>query len=284
MPPVPTSDLSLSEAPAFVPPRLSVWLLTTSVARLAFGGILMSLGVVLFIPLLLLALPSRPLRVRISNVYGSIFGRAMFWCSGSTVHTTGHAEALARPPAIWAMNHCSLLDIPLGIWFSPSGTCGVGKRQVILYPFFGLLYVLAGHVRIDRGVSKRAIASLQRMAKFINDNRLSIFIWPEGTRSRDGRLQEVRKGIVHLAIQTGLPIQPMVTMGTQRAWPKGPPRVTPTDVHIVFPEPIDTTGWSADRIEEHLAAIEDAFIRNLSEDQQPLHPLRDQPQPRKLAS
>lgn len=246
----------------------------TSYARLAAGGIGMAIGVVIFFVAMVPFLPWRSKRVRISNYYGSTFGRFMFWCSGSTVVVTGHEEALARGPAIWAMNHSSLLDIPLGIWLSPQGTVGVGKKQVIYYPLFGLLYVLAGHLRIDRRQTASAVASMKKMATWVREDGLSIFIWPEGTRSRDGRLTRVKKGIVHLALQTGLPIQPMVTAGTHRAWPKGPPRVVPTTVHIHYPAPIDTTGWSADDVEGALAEIEAAFIDELPSDQQPLQPLR----------
>jgi len=219
-------------------PASSLWLSVTSYTRLIVGAIGMALGVVVTIFFLLLALPSRTLRIRISNVYGSVIGRWMFWCCGSKLVVTGLEEARARPPAIWAMNHASLMDIPLGIWLSPSGTVGVGKKQVIYYPFFGLLYVLAGHLRIDRG------------------------------------RQQIKKGIAHLAMQTGMPIQPMVTAGTHIAWPKGPPRVVPTTVYIHFPEPLETTDWKSETIDEHLGELEAAFIAVLPPDQRPLRPLR----------
>lgn len=252
-----------------------LWLSFTSYARLTVGALMMWFGVIVFLIPLTLCIPSRTTRIRISNVFGSIFGRFMFWCSGSTVDAQGYDEAVARGPAIWAMNHNSLLDIPLGIWFAPSGSVGVGKKQVILYPFFGMLYVLAGHLRVDRRQTKSAVASMRRMAEWVRGNDLSIFIWPEGTRSRDGRLQQMKKGIAHLAIQTGLPIQPMVTAGTQRAWPKGPPKVRPTSVTIEFPAHIDTTNWSIDTIDEHLAELESVFIDTLPADQRPLKPLRE---------
>lgn len=244
-------------------------LLFVSLCRLCAGFFILAIGVAIFVPFLILALPWRPLRIKITNVFGTVVGLSAFWTSGSKVRAVGHDDALARPPAIWAMNHCSFLDIPLGIWFCPLGTCGVGKRQVIYYPFFGLLYVLGGHVRLDRGKSSKAIASLKKMVSFVQGNKLSIFIWPEGTRSPNGRLQEIRKGIVHLALQTGLPIQPMVTMGTHIAWPKGPPLVTPTDINIIFPDPIDTTHWQEETMADHLREIETIFAAHLADDQKP---------------
>ena len=251
-----------------------LWLTLTSYARLTVGALVMWAGVVLFVLLLIPALPWRTVRIRMSNIFGTLFGGFMFWCSGSKLTVHGYKEAVARGPAIWAMNHNSLLDIPLGIWFAPSGSVGVGKKQVLLYPFFGQLYVLAGHLRIDRSQAKSAVKSMRRMGEWVREKKLSIFIWPEGTRSKAGRLQAMKKGVVHLAIQTGLPIQPMVTAGTQHSWPKGPPKVRPTNVTINFPEPIVTTGWKVETIEEHLAELEGVFIDVLPPAQRPLKPLR----------
>jgi 1-acyl-sn-glycerol-3-phosphate acyltransferase len=267
----PLEEVAAELAPA---DGASFWFVVTSYLRLTAGSIGMTLGVFIWGALMIPLLPWRKLRIRLSNTYGSIFGRWIMFCSGATVTHSGHEESLKRGPAIWAMNHASLLDIPLAIWLSPPYTVGVAKRQVIYYPFFGILYLLTGHARVDRGSTKQAVASLKALGNWVRTNNLKIFIWPEGTRSRDGRLLPIRKGIVHLAIQTGLPIQPMVTSGTQRLWPKGPPRIRPTDVHVHLPEPVDTSSWTVENIEAHLAELESAFIDALPPDQRPLKPLR----------
>ncbi|MFZ9886026.1 MAG: lysophospholipid acyltransferase family protein [Myxococcota bacterium] len=246
---------------AALPFLLGSWL------RLLIGGAGMAVCSVVCIAALFCALPSRKLRVCISNVYGSVAGRFMFFCSGSRLVLRGYEEALQRGPAIWAMNHASLIDIPLGIWLSPVGTVGVGKREVIYYPFFGVLYVLAGHLRIERGNTARAVASMRAMAEWVRRHHVSIFLWPEGTRSRDGRLLPFKKGIVHLALQTGLPIQPMVAAGTHRVWPKGPPRISPGIVEIDFPPLLQTGHWSAERSDEALAELEAVFEQILPVDQ-----------------
>lgn len=65
--------------------------------------------------------------------------------------------------------------------------------QIIWYPLFGQLYVLANHLRIDRSNQTAAIASMKEAAQAIIDNNLSLVIFPEGTRSRSGRLLPFKK-------------------------------------------------------------------------------------------
>jgi 1-acyl-sn-glycerol-3-phosphate acyltransferase len=66
----------------------------------------------------------------------------------------------------------------LGIWLSPSGTCGVGKKEVIWYPFFGQFFWLAGHLTIDRNNRGSAIEALKGLATLVAKHGLSIFVWP----------------------------------------------------------------------------------------------------------
>ena len=147
---------------------------------------------------------------------------------------------------------------------------GVAKREVLYYPFYGQAWWLAGHVFLDRARTEGAKAALRRTADYIRRERLHLCILPEGTRSDTGRLLPFKKGIVHLALETRLPIVPMVTMGLAGAWKRGTLRLTPADVNIVFLPPIRTDGWSEDRIENHLAELRAAFLRVVPDSQQPV--------------
>jgi 1-acyl-sn-glycerol-3-phosphate acyltransferase len=94
-------------------------------------------------------------------------------------------------------------------------------------------------------------------------------MWPEGTRSRDGRLLPFKKGIVHLALQTGLPIVPVVVQGAHRAWEKNTIRLHRVPIAVRALPAIDTSTWSLDRVEQHLAELESAFLEVLPAEQQP---------------
>jgi 1-acyl-sn-glycerol-3-phosphate acyltransferase len=95
-------------------------------------------------------------------------------------------------------------------------------------------------------------------------------MWPEGTRSKDGRLLPLKKGFVHLAIQTGLPIAPVVTTGAHRAMEKSSLRVRKVPIHIKFLPTIDTSNWGLETVDKHVEQLRQAFIDALPADQRPL--------------
>lgn len=245
-----------------------------TIARLTLGMLWLTLCSLGFAVLLLLAFPSRLSRIKIANHYGTFVGMGCAWISGSTFYIRGLEHADRNRPAIYVSNHTSILDIFLGIWLSPVGTCGVGKKNVVYYPVFGQFYFLSGHLRLDRGNREKAIASLQALAAYVRKNRLSVFIWPEGTRSRDGRLQPLKKGFFHLALSCGLPIVPMVVRGAHRGWEKNTLQLRRVPIEVEFLEPIDTQAWCLENLDEHIAEVSAVFENHLPESQRPLPPIR----------
>ncbi|OGQ18494.1 MAG: hypothetical protein A2138_23130 [Deltaproteobacteria bacterium RBG_16_71_12] len=240
-----------------------------STLRLAVGLLWVFLCSAAFTVALFVLLPSRPLRIKVGNVYGSFVGKGCAWLTGSRYTIVGREHADPARPAIYVANHASMVDIFLGAWLSPTGTCGVAKKEIVLYPFFGQFYWLAGHLRIDRSNHERAVASLTALADLVKRHALSIFIWPEGHRSRDGRLRQFKKGAFHLALSTGLPIVPMVIAGSHRAWESRSLRLARTDVDVTFLPPIDTTAWRRETLDLHIAEVERVMAAALPPDQRP---------------
>lgn len=241
-----------------------------SLPKLIAGLVLMFVFVMTWAVLLTPLLPFRVVRIKLCNYFGKVAGRTMMWLSACPLTIEGRERLDPSRPALYVSNHTSILDVFMGMWFAPVGTVGVAKKQVVWYPLLGQLYLLSGHLRIDRGNSSKAVRSLQRLADYVRRHELSIWMWPEGTRSRDGRLLPFKKGIVHLAVQTGLPVVPVVVEGAHRAWEKGSLALARVPIRVRVLEAIDTSGWDLARIEEHLAEIHEAFRRALPNDQQPL--------------
>ncbi|KAK6946902.1 Phospholipid/glycerol acyltransferase [Dillenia turbinata] len=156
------------------------------------------------------------------------------------------------------------------------GTVGIAKKEIIFYPIYGQIHTLAHHLRIDRSNTTAAIESLQKAAQAIVKNNLSLVLFPEGTRSRNGRLLPFKKGFVHMAIQTGLPIVPILLIGTHLAWRKGSLRLRPTPITIKYLPPIKTDGWTVDNIDEYINLVHDVYVKNLPESQRPLELEGDQ--------
>jgi 1-acyl-sn-glycerol-3-phosphate acyltransferase len=242
--------------------------LLSSLARYVAGLAVMGLGVVVFAAGCLLLLPWRVARIKLCNHFGHFMGRAILWITGTTVLGDPKPALNAAMPAIYVSNHTSPIDIFLGIWLAPLGCCGVAKKEVVFYPFFGQLFLISGHLRIDRKNRGSAIEALAATAKLVKDNALGVWIWPEGTRSADGRLRPLKKGFAHMALATGLPVVPVVVTGAHRIWKKNGFLLDPGAVSVRVLDPIATTGWSADTLDDHIAEVHRAINAALPSDQQ----------------
>ncbi len=240
--------------------------------RIAASFVLVSSGAVLYLLLSLLLLPWRPLRIRIGNLYGKTFAPPVARILGVRTRVR-HRERLAESrPAIYVTNHTSVLDVLIAMWLCPMGGCGIAKKEIARIPFFGWAYRLSGHLLIDRGDREGAIAALAATAELVRRHRLSIWIWPEGTRSRDGRLLSFRKGFVHLALATGLPVVPLVLHGAHERLPDRSFTLIPGELEVEVLEPIDTRSWKPETVDEHVEQVHGIVGRALRPAQRLLEP------------
>jgi 1-acyl-sn-glycerol-3-phosphate acyltransferase len=238
--------------------------------RLALGFSLVAIAAVPWMLAALLLLPWRALRIRLVNHYGHLIGYAITRLAGCTPLVRDRELLDGSFPAIYVANHTSILDVFICIWLCPMGGCGVVKKEVVRIPFFGQLYLLSGHLMIDRNVPDKAIAALNEIAALVRKHRLGIWIMPEGTRSRDGRLQPFKPGFVHLAIATGLPVVPVVLHGVHRCWKPGSLRSYPIDLNIEVLPPIDTGAWRLETARSHAQEVHDRLAARLGPDQRPV--------------
>jgi 1-acyl-sn-glycerol-3-phosphate acyltransferase len=240
-----------------------------SLLRILGGLVCLALLFCLMIPPLVVLLPFRRARILVTNFFGTIIGRMVMAFAGCEVTVEGREHVRSDRPAIYACNHTSILDAFTTIWLTPYGTVGVAKKEVFYYPFYGQLWWLAGHLFLDRQRTDKAKAALLRTGDLVRKLRLHVCILPEGTRSTTGRLLPFKKGIVHLALQTKLPIVPMIATGLTNVWQKNSLLVRPAAVHVRFLPPISTEGWTADRIDEQLAELRSKFIEALPPEMRP---------------
>jgi 1-acyl-sn-glycerol-3-phosphate acyltransferase len=231
--------------------------------RLVTGFLVIVLVALPMFPLMFLVLPSRVMRIRIGNLYGKIVGWTVARIAGARPQFSNRSALLPDPPAIYISNHTSTLDIFLGMWLCPMGGCGIAKREITRVPVFGALYWLSGHLLIDRTNRESAIAALAGTAEIVRKHGLSIWMWPEGTRSPDGRLQAFKKGFAHLAIATGLPIKPVVVHDAQNIWPARSTELIPGALRIDVLPLVDTTGWSLDNLDANVELVHDMMARAL---------------------
>ncbi len=241
-----------------------------SVLRLLAGAAFMAALTVPFLVVCVLLLPSRRMRIHVGNAFGHIIGRSCLAVAGVQVDPAVAEACAAQAPAIFVSNHASILDILVGIWLAPYGTCGIGKKEVVWYPFFGLVYLLSGHLRIDRSNRASAVEGLRGTAALMKQARLGAWIWPEGTRAPDGRLLAFKKGFAHLALATRLPIVPVVVEGAHRLWPRDGLRLVPGRLPVRVLPPISTEDWTPERLDQHIAEVRQVFLDTLPHDQLPV--------------
>lgn len=238
--------------------------------RLVVGFILWSWLTAIWAVLLVCLLPSRVLRIKAINYFGHLAGGTSMWLSGCPITIDGREHLDPARPALYISNHTSIVDLFLGMWISPVGTVGVAKKQVVWYPLIGQLYLLSGHLRIDRSNRAEAQEGLRAMGDIVRRHRLSIWMWPEGTRSRDGRLLPFKKGIIHLALQTRLPIVPVVVTGAHLAWTKGGLAVRRVPIGIRALPAIETSSWTADKVDGYAEQLHQVFVDHLPAEQRPV--------------
>lgn len=238
--------------------------------RLATGFAVTAASSAALVPMAVGLLPWRPARVKLCNYYGKALGPTLIKLAG-VKPIIRHRERIEQAyPAIYVSNHTSVLDVFFAISLCPVGGCGIAKKEIGNIPFFGWLYRLSGHLLIDRADRDGAIAALAKTAEVVRKNDLSIWMWPEGTRSKDGKLLPMKKGLAHLAIATGLPIVPVVLHNAHHSWKKNEMVLHPTTVEVDILEPIKTDHWTLENIDEHLAEVHKAFADALYDEQKPV--------------
>jgi 1-acyl-sn-glycerol-3-phosphate acyltransferase len=174
------------------------------------------------------------------------WARLLLKAAGVTVSVEG-AEHLSQTEAqIVVANHQSWFDILAVFYVLPVEMRFVAKKELFAIPFFGSVLKALGHVRLDRTNLKQAIAAYEVASRYIREQRLSVLVFAEGTRSRTGELQPFKSGPFVLAIESGAPVVPVYVAGTFGILPKGSIRVRPRAVQVTVAEAIPTTGLTVE--------------------------------------
>jgi 1-acyl-sn-glycerol-3-phosphate acyltransferase len=171
-------------------------------------------------------------------------------------------------PYVYMSNHQSHFDIPCIYRVVPANIRFLTKKELRMVPIFGWALWAARFVFIDRKKREDAFASIARAAEDFKRKGRAIVVFPEGTRSPDGRLQEFKKGGFHLAIEAGARIIPIGVTGTTKVLQKHSLAVRPGEVVVRVGTPIDASKYKRND-KEDLARLQDevrAAIKKLTSD------------------
>ena len=199
-------------------------------------------------------------------------GRRQHWCAstwsrmiartaGARVRVIGSEVLRAGESYVFLSTHQSYMDIPVMLGYLPAQLRIAAKREVFLIPFLGWHMRRAGHISINRGSTEEAVAALQRAAREIRPG-VSPFLYPEGTRTRDGSLQPFKKGGFRLALESGLPIVPVTILGTRALLPRDSFVFRPGPVEMHLDPPIPTAGLDESELPALMRKVRDAMTKH----------------------
>ena len=167
---------------------------------------------------------------------------------------------------IFTPNHQSFIEVPLLVTFLKHNFAYLAKKELFKYPIWSQGIRLIGVVPIDRSNTQAAVESARLATEKIRHGK-SYVIYPEGTRSRDGRLLPFKKGAFMMAIETGVPIVPVSISGSTKIMPKGEIKIFPSTIYITVHEPISTAGYTRENIAELISAARAKVVSALSEEE-----------------
>ena len=201
------------------------------------------------------------------NFSMSVFADVASALIGLNLSIKGERHLWSHRPAVFLFNHQSNVDMVIIARLLRRDISGVGKKEIGDIPLIGRVLEFAGVVLIDRKDTDKAIETMGTLVDTMRIEGKSVCMSPEGTRSVTPKLAPFKKGAFHLAMQAGVPIVPIVIQNSSDIMPKGDMIYRPATVQVEVLPPVDTSGWSADTIDEHVASVRNMYLETLGQDQ-----------------
>ena len=190
------------------------------------------------------------------------FGR-LYPLFGLQVEHRFEPNAYNVGPCIYIGNHQSNYDMVTISYMVMPRTVSVGKKSLIWIPFFGLVYWITGNILLDRENRSKAHSTMAELARRIQEDNVSVWMFPEGTRSRGRGLLPFKTGAFHAAIAAGVPVVPVVCSTTHNQvdlnrWNNG-------KVICELMEPIDSRHYSKETVREFAEHCHAVMAKRIAE-------------------
>ncbi len=190
---------------------------------------------------------------RWQHMWARIWSWLILKTSGVKVRVEG-LENIPQGTAIYCANHQSAADIPILLVHLPVHFRFLAKRSLFNLPFLGWHLSRSGHISVDRGQPKKTFKSYDQAADRIRSG-VPVVLFPEGTRSRDGRLRAFKGGSFYLAIQAGVPVVPITLNGTRHVHEPDTFHVRSGRTEMIIHPPISTAGLTVQDVDALSARV-----------------------------
>jgi 1-acyl-sn-glycerol-3-phosphate acyltransferase len=201
-------------------------------------------------------------------------GRRQHWCArrwcrmiartaGASVRVHGAEHIQPGTSYVFLSTHQSYMDIPAMLGYLPAQLRIAAKKSLFRIPFMGWHLTRAGHIPIDRSSTQNAVASMQKAASYLRRG-ICAFVFPEGTRSRDGQLHKFKKGGFKLAIQANAPIIPITIIGSRQVLPPDEIIFRPGTIDMYVDAPLPTASLTEADLEPLMNTVYDIMARHFN--------------------
>jgi 1-acyl-sn-glycerol-3-phosphate acyltransferase len=192
-----------------------------------------------------------------------IWGKSLLKIAGVRVHAEGIEKIDPKGAYVFVSNHLSYMDTPVVLSTIPMQFRFMAKEGLFKIPFLGTHLTQAGHIPVSLGDPRASVTALRRAAEIIRERGISVLIFPEGGRARDGELQAFKEGAAYVAIKAGVPVVPVALVGTRKILAMGSATFRPGAVRLRVGEPIQTTGLTLRDRAELTECLRQQIVRML---------------------
>ena len=206
---------------------------------------------------------SRDTMVEIGGGVGADLGLAIAGIDVRVV--SGHEHLWASRPCVFVFNHQSKLDPIVMMKLLRQGFTGVAKAEVKSVPMWGQFFQIAGVAFVERGNTSQTRRALEPAVAKVRDERISLVIAPEGTRSATPRLGRFKKGAFHIAMQAEVPMVPIVLRNVGEVMWRGSQTLSPGTIEVAVLPAVDTSEWTRATLDDKVDEVRQMFLDTLAD-------------------
>ena len=199
---------------------------------------------------------------------GKLGASMAVWLAGARLEIHALDQIPSHRPVVFMANHQSNCDPPALLAVLPP-VLVLAKKEFFRVPIVGRGMEVCGFIPVDRRNREQALEAVEKGVQALKAGK-SFLVYPEGTRSPDGRLQRFKKGVFVMAIKAGAPIVPISVSGSNKIMPKGKFVIRPGRVRITFHEPVATEGSAIEDRQLIIDRVRQAILAGLEKDEWPV--------------
>lgn len=193
------------------------------------------------------------------------WSKIILWATSVRVEINGLDRIHKEKPSIYIPNHLSFFDIFALLAYLAVDFKFIFKEEIMRVPILGWAIRKAGYISIARSSPAKARRTFRQALDMIK-NGTSLVIFAEGTRSKDGHLQPLKRGAFQLAMSSGSPIVPVAIKGSNKIMPKGSFKVRKGSITIQLGRPISTTNYNSKTMPDLIEKVTGCLRKMLEEE------------------